>query len=174
MHTTHKFIYPLFSIIILLSSHVFTGCKNGSKQPLVVNAPDTTKIIDDYDTAYVGVPLSDTIMQHNKEAFVIYGCAYCHGMYLTPVGEATDLRKSTIVGADVNGNLIGKILRNGIPLTPKSSPMPQYSDLKDEEIQAISSYIHYARDIANNASIDSKKMKNDTCDQQSTKVEILL
>jgi len=159
MHTTHKFIYPLFSIVILLSSHIFTGCKNGSKQPLVVNVADTTKIIDDYDTAYVGVPLSDTIMQHNKEAFVIYGCAYCHGVYLTPVGEATDLRKSTIVGADVNGNLIGRILRNGIPLTPKSSPMPQYSDLKDEEIQAISSYIHYARDIANNASSDSGALK---------------
>jgi mono/diheme cytochrome c family protein len=134
---------------MLLSFNVFTGCKSKSKQPLVVNALDDTKIIDDYDTAYVGIPLSDTTMQHNKEAFVIYGCAYCHGIYLTPVGEATDLRKSTIVGADVNGNLIGKILRNGIPLTPKSSPMPQFSDLKDEEIQAISAYIHYARHIAN-------------------------
>jgi mono/diheme cytochrome c family protein len=144
---------------MLLSFNVFTGCKSRSKQPLIVNAPDTTKIIDDYDTAYVGIPLSDTTMQHNKEAFVIYGCAYCHGLYLTPVGEATDLRKSTIVGADVNGNLIGKILRNGIPLTPKSSPMPQFSDLKDEEIQAISAYIHYARDIANKALSDSTKMR---------------
>ena len=159
MHTTNKFIYPLFSIVMLLSFNVFTGCKSRSKQPLIVNAPDTTKIIDDYDTAYVGIPLSDTTMQHNKEAFVIYGCAYCHGLYLTPVGEATDLRKSTIVGADVNGNLIGKILRNGIPLTPKSSPMPQFSDLKDEEIQAISAYIHYARDIANKALSDSTKMR---------------
>ena len=159
MHITNKFIYPLFSIVMLLSFNVFTGCKSRSKQPLVLNALDTTKIIDDYDTAYVGIPLSDTIMQHNKEAFVIYGCAYCHGLYLTPVGEATDLRKSTIVGADVNGNLIGKILRNGIPLTPKSSPMPQYSDLKDEEIQAISAYIHYARDIANKVSSDSVALK---------------
>jgi cytochrome c553 len=159
MHTINKIIYPLLSIVILISSYVFTGCKGGSKQALVVNAPDTTKIIDDYDTAYVGIPLADTIMQHNKEAFVIYGCAYCHGLYLTPVGEATDLRKSTIVGADVNGNLIGKILRNGIPLTPKSSPMPQFSDLKDEEIQAISAYIHYARDIANKASSDSGSLK---------------
>ena len=74
-------------------------------------------------------------MQHNKETFVIYGCAYCHGLYLTPVGEAADLRKSNIVGADVNGNLIGKILHNGIPLTAKSSPMPQYSDLNDEDIR---------------------------------------
>jgi cytochrome c553 len=37
--------------------------------------------------------------------------------------------------------------------------MPQYSDLKDEEIQAISAYIHYARDIANNTSSDSGALK---------------
>lgn len=153
------FIYRLLSIVILHVFFIFIGCKNNSKQPLVVTTIDTTKIIDDYDTAYVGIPLSDTIMQHNKETFVIYGCAYCHGLYLSPVGEAKDLRNSTIVGADVNGNLIGKILRNGIPLTAKSSPMPQYSDLKDEEIQAISAYIHYARDIANKALSDSMALR---------------
>ena len=159
MYTIHKFIYTFFSLLILLSFVSFTGCKENSVQSVVVHTPDTTKIIDDYDTAYVGVPLADVKMQHNKETFVIYGCAYCHGLYLTPVGEAADLRKSTIVGADVNGNLIGKILRNGIPLTAKSSPMPQYSDLKDEEIQAISAYIHYAREIANNASSDHAALK---------------
>jgi Cytochrome C oxidase, cbb3-type, subunit III len=159
MRTNNTFINRFFSIVILLLSFVFTGCKDNPKKPIVVTKIDTTKIINDYDTAYVGIPLSDTIMQHNKETFVIYGCAYCHGLYLTPVGEAADLRKSTIVGADVNGNLIGKILLNGIPLTAKSSPMPQYSDLKDEEIKAISAYIHYARDIANKTLSDSMVLK---------------
>ena len=159
MNTSNKYIFIIFSIVILISSCFFIGCKDQSKQAVILNTPDTTKIIDDYDTAYVGVPLADVKMQHNKETFVIYGCAYCHGLYLTPVGEAADLRKSTIVGADVNGNLIGKILRNGIPLTAKSSPMPQYSDLKDEEIQAISAYIHYARELANKASSDHAALK---------------
>ena len=159
MNTSNKYIYRIFSIVIFVSSYFFIGCKDQSKQAVFLNTPDTTKIVDDYDTAYVGVPLADATMQHNKETFVIYGCAYCHGLYLTPVGEAADLRKSTIVGADVNGNLIGKILRNGIPLTAKSSPMPQYSDLKDEEIQAISAYIHYARDIANKPSSDSSALQ---------------
>jgi hypothetical protein len=149
----------LSSTVIFFVTIVMIGCKDNSKQPIVVTTMDTTKIIDDYDTAYVGIPLSDAVMQHNKETFVIYGCAYCHGLYLTPVGEAADLRKSTIVGADVNGNLIGKILLNGIPLTAKSSPMPQYSDLKDEEIKAISAYIHYARDIANKALSDNAASK---------------
>ena len=101
--------------------------------------------IADYDSAYIGSPLPDPIMQHNKETFVLYGCAYCHGMYLKPVGEATDLRKSAVVSIDVNGNLIGPILRTGIPQTPKSSPMPQFSDLSDQEIRAIAAYIHYCR-----------------------------
>jgi hypothetical protein len=50
-----------------------------------------------------------------------------------------------MVGADVDADLIGPILRTGIPQTPKSSPMPQFSDLSDREIRAITSYIHYAR-----------------------------
>lgn len=98
-----------------------------------------------YDLAYIGPPLADSLMQHNKETYVIYGCAYCHGVTLTPRGEAPDLRTSALVGSDVDGDLIGQILRAGIPQTPKLSPMPQYSDLSDQEIDAIASYIHYAR-----------------------------
>jgi mono/diheme cytochrome c family protein len=105
----------------------------------------TAQSIPDYDSAYIGKPMADPIMQHNKETFVLYGCAYCHGMYLKPVGEATDLRKSVIVATDVDANLIGPILRTGIPQTPKSSPMPQFSDLSDQEIRAIAAYIHYCR-----------------------------
>lgn len=99
----------------------------------------------DYDYAFIGDPLPDPVMQQNKETYVLYGCAYCHGMYLTPVGEAADLRTSPLVAADVDANVIGPILRNGIPQTPKSSPMPQFSDLSEREIKAIASYIHYER-----------------------------
>lgn len=123
----------LFAIYIVLSGVIHsTVCVMG-------------QAIDDYDSAYIGKPLADPIMQHNKEMFVLYGCAYCHGLYLKPVGEAADLRKSAIVGADVNANLIGPILRAGIPQTPKSSPMPQFSDLSDQEIRSITAYIHYCR-----------------------------
>ena len=99
----------------------------------------------DYDYAYIGDPLPDPLMQQNKETYVLYGCAYCHGIDLAPVGEAADLRTSPLVAADVDANVLGPILRNGIPQTPKSSPMPQFSDLSEREIKAISSFIHYAR-----------------------------
>ena len=99
----------------------------------------------EYDVAFIGPRLSDPLMQQNKETYVIYGCAYCHGLNLQPVGEAPDLRESFIVGTDVDANIVGPLLRRGIPQTAKSSPMPQYSDLSDREIKAITSYIHYER-----------------------------
>jgi cytochrome c553 len=99
----------------------------------------------DYDLAYIGPPLADPVLQHSKETYVVMGCAYCHGMYLIPRGEAADLMKSPLVGADVNGNLLGPLLRAGVPKTFKLSPMPQYSDLSDRQIGDLTRWIHYAR-----------------------------
>jgi len=90
--------------------------------------------------------LSDPILQHSKETYILNGCAYCHGVDLVVRnGEATDLLHSTLVGNDKDGNLIGPLLRAGIPQTPKLSPMPQFSDLSEHEIADIVRWIHYAR-----------------------------
>jgi mono/diheme cytochrome c family protein len=98
-----------------------------------------------YDVDFIGAPLADPVMQYNKESYVTYGCAYCHGVDLVPRGEAADLRQSAIVGADVDGSGIVRVLRAGIPKTSKLSPMPQYSDLSDQQLNAIAAWIHYAR-----------------------------
>ena len=84
-------------------------------------------------------------MQHAKETYVLFGCAYCHGVTLTPRGEAADLMHSALVGADINGDTIAALLRAGIPQTAKLSPMPQFSDLSDQQLHDIARYIHYAR-----------------------------
>jgi mono/diheme cytochrome c family protein len=90
--------------------------------------------------------LPDPVLQHSKEVYVLYGCAYCHGVDLkVRNGEAADLLHSALVGADVNANLIGPLLRNGIPQTAKLSPMPQFSDLSDRQIADIARWIHYSR-----------------------------
>ncbi|HKQ87491.1 MAG TPA: c-type cytochrome [Candidatus Acidoferrales bacterium] len=90
--------------------------------------------------------LSDPVLQHSKEIYVLNGCAYCHGVDLkVRNGEAADLMHSALVGADVDGNLLAPLLRSGIPQTPKLSPMPQFSDLSDREIADIVRWIHYAR-----------------------------
>ena len=101
----------------------------------------------DYDLAYIGPPLADPVMQHSKETYVLFGCAYCHGMNLVARGEATDLMHSALVGRDENANLIGPLLRAGIPQTAKLSPMPQFSDLSNAQIVDITRYIHYARQL---------------------------
>src|SRR5215471_746866 len=98
-----------------------------------------------YDFNYIGQPLADPVLQHSKETFVLFGCAYCHGLDLVSRGEATDLMHSALVGRDQNGNLIGTLLRAGIPQTAKLSPMPQFSDLSDNQIADIARWIHYAR-----------------------------
>jgi mono/diheme cytochrome c family protein len=100
---------------------------------------------DTYDFNFIGQPLADPTLQHAKETYVLFGCAYCHGIDLVSRGEATDLMHSRLVGRDVNGNLIGPLLRAGIPQTAKLSPMPQFSDLSDQQIGALVRWIHYAR-----------------------------
>ena len=108
-------------------------------------AAQSTPVHRSYDTAFIGPILSDPVLQHAKETFVLFGCAYCHGLNLVARGEATDLLHSALVGRDENGNRIGPLLRMGIPQTAKLSPMPQFSDLSDQQINAIVTWIHYAR-----------------------------
>ena len=100
---------------------------------------------DDYDVNYIGPRMADPVLQHSKETYVLFGCSYCHGLYLVARGEATDLMHSSLVGRDENANLIGPLLRAGIPQTAKLSPMPQFSDLSDQQISDIAKWIHYAR-----------------------------
>ena len=105
----------------------------------------TTPTRASYDIDFIGPPLADPVMQHAKETYVVFGCAYCHGVTLAPRGEATDLRRSALVGSDSNGDRVVALLRAGIPQTAKLSPMPQFSDLSDRQLHDIARYIHYAR-----------------------------
>ncbi len=98
-----------------------------------------------YDFNYIGPRMADPVLQHSKETYVLFGCSYCHGLYLISRGEATDLLHSRLVGRDEDANLIGPLLRAGIPQTAKLSPMPQFSDLSEQQINDITRWIHYAR-----------------------------
>jgi mono/diheme cytochrome c family protein len=108
-------------------------------------AGQTAQTHRSYDTEFLGPPLADPVLQHAKETFVLFGCAYCHGLNLVSRGEATDLMHSALVGRDESGSRIGPLLRTGIPQTAKLSPMPQFSDLSDRQITALVTWIHYAR-----------------------------
>ena len=122
----------LFAVLCVLAFAVTVGAQS-------------TTAHRSYDTEFLGPPLADPVLQHAKETFVLFGCAYCHGLNLVSRGEATDLMHSALVGRDENGNRIGPLLRSGIPQTAKLSPMPQFSDLSDQQIAALVTWIHYAR-----------------------------
>lgn len=89
--------------------------------------------------------MKDPVLQHAKETFIQYGCAYCHNVDLHPRGEAADLMHSPIVASDTDGSVIAQVLKAGIPQTAKLSPMPQFSDLSEKELADIARWIHYAR-----------------------------
>jgi mono/diheme cytochrome c family protein len=100
---------------------------------------------ESYDFDFIGQPLANPALQHAKETYVLFGCAYCHGLNLESRGEATDLMHSRLVGRDTDGKIIVALLKAGIPQTAKLSPMPQFSDLSDQQLNAIATWIHYAR-----------------------------
>lgn len=89
----------------------------------------------------------DPLIQHGKELFIQNGCSICHNVRLhTPPGaEAADLLHSMIVGADTDGTVISQLLKIGIPLSDKLSPMPQYSYVSEADRMAIARYVHYTR-----------------------------
>jgi mono/diheme cytochrome c family protein len=109
------------------------------------SAPAQSTARENYDIDYIGPPMADPVLQHSKETYVLFGCSYCHGLNLVARGEATDLMHSRLVGRDENGNLIAPLLRAGIPQTAKLSPMPQFSDLSDQQLADLVRWIHYAR-----------------------------
>lgn len=125
-----KRVAALSSAVIFVAMVVVAQAGNGEKG--VIN--------------FLEPKLSDPVLQHDKEIFVLNGCAYCHGVDLkVRNGEAADLMHSAVVAADVDGNLLAPLLRAGIPQTAKLSPMPQFSDLSNQEIADIVQWIHYAR-----------------------------
>jgi mono/diheme cytochrome c family protein len=86
-------------------------------------------------------------IQHAKEIYILNGCSICHNirLYTPPGAEAADLLHSPLVSVDTDGTVISQLLKVGVPLTDKLSPMPQYSYLSEANRLAIARYIHYAR-----------------------------
>lgn len=103
--------------------------------------------------------LADPVLQHAKETYILYGCAYCHGVDLrVRNGEAADLLHSRLVAADTDGTIIVNVLKQGIPQTAKLSPMPQFSDLSNKELFDIARWIHYSRMEGHFAELRNEKV----------------
>ena len=71
-------------------------------------------------------------------------CQFCRGIDLTGAAMgAANLMTSQLVGRDQRGNLIGAMVRAGLPNL--QTAMPQYADYTDEQIADPAAYVHYLR-----------------------------
>ena len=93
-----------------------------------------------------GVRAPTVELERGRAVYVLNTCHFCHGVDLTRAQMgAASLLQSPLVGADVQGNAIGVIVRAGIPNLQTS--MPGYPDLTDAEIRDLAAYIHYLRQV---------------------------
>lgn len=85
-----------------------------------------------------------TQLEQGRKIFVESSCHFCHGVDLTQTSMGSaDLLHSPIVGADQDGNLIGPIVKAGLPNLQTS--MPSFYDLSDQDILYLARYVHYLR-----------------------------
>jgi cytochrome c oxidase cbb3-type subunit 3 len=71
------------------------------------------------------------------EALFRQDCSFCHGRDATGGETGPDLTRSKLVAADVNGEKISTVIRNGIP----EKRMPPF-DRSDQQIASLVAFIH--------------------------------
>lgn len=86
-------------------------------------------------------------LERGRRVYVLNHCHFCHGRDLTRANMgAANLSESPLVGADVDGNAIGPLVRAGLPNL--QTAMPSYRDLTDAQIVDLARYLHYLRQQA--------------------------
>lgn len=83
---------------------------------------------------------SSTAAVERGQALFLQHCAFCHGRDAEGGETGPDLTRSKLVASDVNGNLIGAVVRNGRP----AQGMPAFS-LSQEQIDSLAAFIHSQR-----------------------------
>jgi cytochrome c oxidase cbb3-type subunit 3 len=91
-----------------------------------------------------GFPAPTAALERGRTVYVLSSCHFCHGIDLTGAAMgAADLMHLPLVGRDENGNLIGPIVKSGLPNL--QTAMPQYPDYTPQQIADLAAYIHYLR-----------------------------
>jgi mono/diheme cytochrome c family protein len=86
-------------------------------------------------------------LERGRTVYVLNHCHFCHGDDLTRATMgAANLSQSPLVGADEDGNMIGPLVKAGLPNL--QTAMPSYVELTPQEIVDLARYIHYLRQQA--------------------------
>ena len=123
-HTRSSF-YARLSVYALLAAALFASS---------LQAQDTAAVREQQANAAGDVSAGKSVFTQN--------CGFCHG----PDGRGAsgpDLIRSSLVSHDVNGNLIGEVVRNGRP----EKGMPAFP-LSEVEIRNIAAFLHAEAKLA--------------------------
>ena len=83
-------------------------------------------------------------LERGQRAYVTGNCHYCHGATLSDArGGGADLGTSMLVQMDRDGDMMGPVLRAGLPRT--QTAMPAYRTMTDAELKDLSAYVHFLR-----------------------------
>jgi cytochrome c oxidase cbb3-type subunit III len=86
-------------------------------------------------------------LERGRTVYVLNHCHFCHGVDLTRATMgAANLSQSPFVGADEDGNIMGPLVKAGLPNL--QTAMPGYPELTPEEIVDLARYIHFLRQQA--------------------------
>jgi mono/diheme cytochrome c family protein len=86
-------------------------------------------------------------LERGRAVYVLNHCHFCHGDDLTRATMgAANLSQSPLVGADEDGNMIGPLVKAGLPNL--QTAMPSYVELTAQQIVDLARYIHYLRQQA--------------------------
>ena len=86
-------------------------------------------------------------LERGRAVYVLNHCHFCHGVDLTRATMgAANLSQSPFVGTDEDGNMIGPLVKAGLPNL--QTAMPSYVELTPAEIVDLARYIHFLRQQA--------------------------
>ena len=86
-------------------------------------------------------------LERGRAVYVLNHCHFCHGVDLTRATMgAANLSQSPFVATDEDGNMIGPLVKAGLPNL--QTAMPSYVELTAAEIVDLARYIHFLRQQA--------------------------
>lgn len=95
-------------------------------------------------------------LTRGQEVYVYADCHYCHGSTLKNArGGGVNLAYSRLVQNDVDGDMIGPVVKAGILRT--QTAMPTFATMSDSEMSDMAAYIHYMRQVLHEAEAANAK-----------------
>src|SRR5262245_34703310 len=92
-------------------------------------------------------------LERGRAVYVLNHCHFCHGVDLTQATMgAANLSQSPLVGADEDGNMIGPLIKAGLPNL--QTAMPSYAELTADQIIDLARYVHFLRQQARFAELN--------------------